>query len=73
MKNRFSNREILNFQVGGPSGAGNVNPLQSKGEIKEAPGAAAIRSIENIMANIGEKTQSTLASDGVRSVLQDFA
>jgi hypothetical protein len=73
MKNRFESRKTLNLQIGGPSGAANVNPLQPKSEIKEAPSAAAILSIEKIMANIGEKTQSTLAGDGVRSVLQDVA
>lgn len=52
MRNRFESRKTLNLQVGGPNGPSNVNPLQPKGEIKETSGAAAIRSIENIMANI---------------------
>ncbi len=51
MKNRFESRKTLNLQIGGPSGAGNVNPLQSKIEIQEAPGAKAIDQISKIMAN----------------------
>jgi hypothetical protein len=58
MKNRFESRKTLNLQIGGPNGTGNVNPLQPKSEIKEAPSAAGIRSINDVMAGIGPMTQS---------------
>ena len=65
MKNRFSNRETLNLQVGGAGGAGNVNPLQPNGEIKEAPGVVGIRIINGVMAGI-VPSPSQAAGDAAR-------
>jgi hypothetical protein len=56
--------------------AGGVNPLNNVGSTKNitpAPGTGAISKIDEIIASIGPKTQSTLAGDGARSILQDIA
>ncbi len=64
MRNRFGNRETLNFQVGGPSGANQPNIIATSGMAKpvtpgpisdpvrnaELPG---ILSIKDVMAGIG--------------------
>jgi hypothetical protein len=48
MKNRFSNRETLNLQVGGLNGPSN-NPLQPNGEIRaESGAAAALRVVQDL-------------------------
>lgn len=62
MKNRFESRKTLNFQVGGPNGPSNVNPLQPQGEIKEAAGAAAIRKIIDVMTGIRPMSPSVETS-----------
>ena len=74
MRNRFNSREVLCDGIGfnpNVGGTGGVNPLQPKGEIKEAPGAAAIRSIENIMASIGQRTQSSLMGESTIGIIRD--
>jgi hypothetical protein len=67
MRNRFSNRETLNFQVSGPSGANQPNIVTTSNMVKsvipgpisdpvrnaELPGTAGIRSIGSVIVGIG--------------------
>ena len=62
MKNRFESRKTLNFQVGGPSGPSNVNPLQPQDETKGAAAAAAIRNIIDLMTHIRPMSPSVETS-----------
>jgi hypothetical protein len=72
MKNRFSNRETLNSQVSGPSGANppnivatshNARPATNGSPAKEVrnaelPGIAGIRSIGDVIVGIGPMSPS---------------